>query len=385
MNRLIITAGFAMFSMFFGSGNLVFPLLTGVLSGESFSYASIGLGLTGVIVPFLGLLAIIYYQGNRTLFFRPLGRIPSFLLIFAMLALMGPFGVIPRCIIVAYGGMHLIWPDFTFWHFSIIFCIMMLALVWRHSSLIHIIGNYLTPIFIAAVILLIGAGLFHTQDTPIQHILPHTGFVTGICQGYQTMDLLAAFFFSSTTIIYITSKVTNNDQHQVESLSLRAALLGAGLLGIIYIGLVYLGAKFATDLQTVAPESMIVEIGRLTLGEYALPVVAIIILLACLTTAAVLAELFADFLRNDCCHQKISRPFTLIITILASFAISLIGFKELARWISLCLTIVYPALLVYVITTLISHKFPHHFKKPHWFFWGVLIICLATEMFIFPA
>ena len=42
----------AMFAMFFGSGNLIFPLKIGAYSGENYLIAGLGFFFTAVIVPF---------------------------------------------------------------------------------------------------------------------------------------------------------------------------------------------------------------------------------------------------------------------------------------------------------------------------------------------
>ena len=65
---LILATGLAMFSMFFGSGNLVFPLVVGQMSEGHFGLASLGILLTGVLVPFLGILAMLLFDGNSKVF-----------------------------------------------------------------------------------------------------------------------------------------------------------------------------------------------------------------------------------------------------------------------------------------------------------------------------
>ncbi len=137
--RVILTAGFAMFSMFFGSGNLVFPLLIGTQTLDVSTYSTLGLILTAVIVPFLGLFGMILYNGNTRDYFDKLGRIPSFLLILAMLSLMGPFGVVPRCITVAYGGLNVLYPTLPFDWFSAGFCALITILIWKSNRVVDVI------------------------------------------------------------------------------------------------------------------------------------------------------------------------------------------------------------------------------------------------------
>jgi LIVCS family branched-chain amino acid:cation transporter len=126
--RHVLTGGFAMFSMFFGSGNLVFPLIIGVKTYENPLHAIYGLLITAVLLPFFGLFGIMHYRGDHTVYFSILGPYSRFLLSLLMLGLMGPFGVIPRCISVAFGGVHLLYPTLPLWVFSLIFAVLCVAL-----------------------------------------------------------------------------------------------------------------------------------------------------------------------------------------------------------------------------------------------------------------
>ena len=53
----VLVVGFAMFAIFFGSGNLIFPPQIGLLSGEELFPAIIGLALSGILFPMLAVAA----------------------------------------------------------------------------------------------------------------------------------------------------------------------------------------------------------------------------------------------------------------------------------------------------------------------------------------
>src|SRR5690349_22076848 len=89
---LIISTGFALFSMFFGSGNLVFPISVGVESQGHYLLGSLGILLTGVIVPFLGVLGMMLFKGDIMHFFSCFGKKGTFIFSLIALSLMGPFG-----------------------------------------------------------------------------------------------------------------------------------------------------------------------------------------------------------------------------------------------------------------------------------------------------
>ena len=47
--------GLALFALFFGAGNLVFPPSVGLLSGEDWFTGAIGLVISGVLLPVTGI------------------------------------------------------------------------------------------------------------------------------------------------------------------------------------------------------------------------------------------------------------------------------------------------------------------------------------------
>ncbi|MDP3935448.1 MAG: branched-chain amino acid transport system II carrier protein, partial [Alphaproteobacteria bacterium] len=100
--KLICVYGFAIFAMFFGSGNLVFPLQLGQHVGKNWFLGFLGLLSTGIVLPFLGLFVIKLHKGNYRSFFAEGGKMASIILPFFTLSLLGSFGVVPRCITVAH-------------------------------------------------------------------------------------------------------------------------------------------------------------------------------------------------------------------------------------------------------------------------------------------
>lgn len=380
-NKTVLTAGFAMFSMFFGSGNLVFPLVVGLETLDQSPYAIIGLLTTGVVVPFLGLIGVILYSGNRTNFFACIGKIPAFLLTFAMLALMGPIGVIPRCILVAYGGATLVIPNLSSILFSIIFCLITLLLVWKHERIIPIIGRILTPWLLLSIVVLITAGLIWGPSFTESKLSSFQAFSFGLNRGYQTMDLLAAFFFSATTVAYIRSRLHSDDPPRIlYRLSLNSSLIGAGLLAGIYLSFALLGARYAPQLMEISPAQMLVGIAGHSLGKLAIPIASLTISLACLTTATILVMLFADFLHEDICKKKINNHLTIIITLIISFFVSLKGFDSLVVWIGTILQVAYPALIALTGANIINKIW--HVKFSAWAFWITLFATLFINYFI---
>ncbi|MCX7338344.1 MAG: branched-chain amino acid transport system II carrier protein [Alphaproteobacteria bacterium] len=357
--KMVLTAGFAMFSMFFGSGNLVFPLIIGSKTLGHYSYAIVGLIITAVFVPFLGLLGMIQFEGDRKAYFSSLGKIVSFSLILLMLSLMGPFGIIPRCITVAFGGIQVVAPSLSYVAFSLFFCVLIGALIWKKNKIVSIIGLVLTPFKLGSIILLIVIGLWF-NDLPIPlESSTENAFLMGFSYGYQTMDLMAAFFFACTICDYLRMRYQAEqngfliNSQQLFKMAIAASLIGALLLSVVYVGFVMLGAKYAPYLHGVPPESMLAEIAKHALGHYATPVIAMVLAVSCLATATVVATLFADFLTDDISSNRLSRPQSIVLTLVTTFGMSLLGFQTICSWLGAILSWIYPLLVVYAIMQII--------------------------------
>ena len=138
-----LVIGFALFSMFFGAGNVIFPPYLGLESGPEwlagfFSYfmADIGLAL-------LAMFAILR-QGSPDGITARIGRIPSTALMCAIVLCIGPMLAIPRTAATTYEtSLAPLVSGFSPALFSILFFLLILLLCVRETavvdlSLIHI-------------------------------------------------------------------------------------------------------------------------------------------------------------------------------------------------------------------------------------------------------
>ncbi len=343
----VISCGFAMFAMFFGSGNLVYPLSVGRDCGGHYLLGALGFLATGVIIPFIGVFGMLLYDGSQQLFFSRLGKTVAFWLSFAALSLMGPFGVLARCITVAHGSVMDILPNVALWKFSIGMCVVVYIATMNNNRIIPLLGTLLTPFLLVSLAVISIAGL-NCEFPPIEStVTGGAAFIEGVFTGYQTMDLLAAFFFATFVIRFLKKRIAESKQEEsLVNLFTRASLVGGGLLAIVYVALVALAMVHASHLEGVAPEYLLAATVKKVLGPLASPIVCVAVVLACLTTAVVLASLFADFLRKDLCKDRLGRSQAMCVTLLIAFFISTLEFAGIARFIVPILEIIYPALIV---------------------------------------
>ncbi|NKB46553.1 MAG: hypothetical protein GKR77_02080 [Legionellales bacterium] len=355
---IILSTGFAMFAMFFGSGNLVFPIILGDMTQQHFLWSTLGLVLTGVLLPFLGLVAIMLFKGDYNAFFARLGRPFDFILILIVLALMGPFGVIPRCITVAFGSFDLVFPNTSSTLFNLIFALVTFLLMLDRKKIVPILGAVLTPVMLVVIFIIIIYGGFHAQSMLVsQQESIMADFMAGVVIGYRTFDLVAAFFFASIVIKYINDKLNCGplNESQYRAATLWSMILGGGLLGVIYIGFVFLGSAYAQYLSPDFPERSIAIIVYQALGSNAGPVVTIAVVLACLTTAIALTSITARFLQERICCQRIHYHFAVVIILVISLVIADFNFMGIAAFLTPAVKILYPGLIVLTLLN-IGHK-----------------------------
>lgn len=343
---LVASTGLALFSMFFGSGNLVFPIVVGKESEGHFLWAALGIILTGVVVPFLGAFGMMLYKGDTKDFFGCMGKAATFWFPLVALSLMGPFGVLARCITVAHGSFRLMFPDTTIVLFSAIACVVIYFVSVNKSKIVPLLGSILTPLLLASLVCIVFYGFQSGYFPHVETAGSLKALANGFFQGYQTMDLLAAFFFSTFVIAHL-EKNASALQGGESSLKvfLKSAFVGAGLLSSVYAALVLLGSVYSQQLVDIPPQEMLGSIAQQALGPMAAPIVCVTVILACLTTAVVLTALFGEFLHKEVSNGKIPESLALAITLVIAFLVSTLEFSGIARFLGPILEAVYPALI----------------------------------------
>ncbi|VEG91528.1 branched-chain amino acid transport system II carrier protein [Legionella spiritensis] len=373
--KSIFIYGFAIFAMFFGSGNLVFPLQIGYASGTGWIYGFIGLLLTGICLPLMGLFVIKLHQGNYRSFFNEAGSFAGVFLPLVLLSLLGSFGVVPRCITVAYGSVSYLLPQIPLGLFSLLFCIVTFFCCINDRIMINVLGKWMSPILLLILMVLIGMAIFKAPVTTTG-IKPYASLSNGFFSGYQTMDLFAAFFFSALIFNQIQQQLQNASHKDVIRYALKPSLLGAGLLALVYYGFVFLGAHYAPMLQGVKPELMLPAIAVNTFGNQATLLMGLAMLFSCLTTAVALNNLFARYLQSSLNMSE--RQFYLILagTTGISFIISLLDFKGIGAFLAPILQITYPGIIALTIMGLIMRK--HRRLKMAVFYLITLFVAIAS-------
>jgi LIVCS family branched-chain amino acid:cation transporter len=377
-NRSVFICGCALFSMFFGAGNLVFPLKVGQSTGNFWMFGALGLAITGIILPFFGLFAVKLHKGDYYSFFGEAGGFVKTCLPFLILSLIAPFGGAPRCITVAYGGMNCAPEEFSLFAFSALFCVSIFFVSIKDQRLIDVVGKWMTPVLLLALVILIGLGLCHCNE--MEGKLNYNameavsdGFVTG----YQTMDLLAAFFFSSLIFSQVKKMVPEKtSEKEVLAIAVKSGVLASVLLMTVYMGMIFLGANFASVVKGVNPSFMLSAIAKHLMGANAKLFIGITVLVACFTTVVALHNIYAQSLCQLFKLGEDKFKFVLLGSIVTSFFVSLFDFSGIANFIVPILDVSYPSLIALTISSVFI-KERYGLKKI--MFYGVLVVTLLTK------
>lgn len=356
----ILVVGFALFAMFFGAGNLIFPPYLGVVSGSSWITGFSGFIIADVGLALLAILAAAKCQGDINKVLIRSGKRLSLILATGIMICLGPLLAIPRTGATTFEmGIQPIFSGFNPVIFSILFFGLTLILTIKPSKVVDIIGQYLTPALLIALIFLIIVGVISPLGDLNQAPVISNVFSEGISQGYQTMDPLGAIALSAVVIISLTQKGYTEESQKIK-LTLQAGLVAAVALVIVYGGLTYLGSTVAhqyTGISTtdINQTSLIVSITEQLLGNPGKIVLAIIVGLACLTTSIGLVSATAQFFTK--LSKGVIKYETIVIAVCVFSAfVSNFGVSTIILFAQPILSIIYPATIVLVIMTLFGHK-----------------------------
>ena len=162
----IVTTGLAIFSMFFGAGNLMYPLEVGMESGSQIAWGLLGFLLTAACLPVLGLFAMILFDGDYKAFFNRLGSTTGSIIVFLSLLIIGPLIAIPRIITLSHTMIAPFIPVpflqeislTSSFVFSLIFLGITFLLTFRENNIVDVLGNVISPLLLGALAIIIGKG-----------------------------------------------------------------------------------------------------------------------------------------------------------------------------------------------------------------------------------
>lgn len=303
-----VAIGLMLFALFFGAGNLIFPVSMGQSAGVNVWWAVLGFCLTGVGMPLLCVVAM-GYSGCRDLQ-EAASRVHPIYGVFFTLAVylsIGPCLAMPRTGTVAFeiavrpflsgAALDVGMPIFLALFFGIAFW-----LAATPQKMVDRIGKILTPALLITIFVLIGKSFV----TPMgemgaaqgNYVEPVKALVQGVLDGYNTLDALASFVFAYLIINAVVSMGVTEPK-EISRQVIKSGTLAVGLLALVYILLAKLGAESvaAIGMQDTGA-GVLTGSANFLFGQFGMLVLGAIVLLACLTTAIGLISCCASFFQK---------------------------------------------------------------------------------------
>lgn len=361
-----IATGLMLFALFFGAGNLIFPAYLGQQAGENLISALIGFLLTGAGLPLLGVLAIVY-SGSRDVQALASRVSPAYGIAFSSLLYLaiGPLFAAPRTATVSFEiallpFMENAAPATRAWAlaiFSIIFFAVAFWFAISPGKLVNRIGKILTPVLLMAIAILVG----YAALNPIGPLQAAQGdyanhpLVNSIIVGYGTMDALASLVFAIIVIDAVRG-MGINESRRVFRITAQAGMVAATCLALVYIFIAWMGASSVTGLGLLDNGAAILaQSAQHYFGGPGKVLLAIIVLLACLTTAIGLISACAEYF-NRLIPSISLRQFALIFTLVSCFLANK-GLSGIISFSVPILMLLYPLTIVLILLAFLDRTF----------------------------
>lgn len=354
-DTIVISA--ALFAMFFGAGNLIFPPAIGIEGGSRWLLSLLGFLVTGIGLPVLGVLAVSKAGGTIDNLANVVGR--KFSIIFGSTVIMaiGPLLAIPRTGATVYeigiAPMVSIHPLIA----SIIYFSVTLFFVIKPSGIVDKVGKILTPILLLVIGLIILTGLIKPMGIPQVTTIANP-FSEGFLQGYQTMDTLASIVLGGIILTALLEKGYTSRSVQMK-MTMVSGLLAGLVLALVYGGLLYLGATIGGNVPAdITKTALIITITNTLLGQSGQLIMCVAVSAACLTTSIGLTAIVGNYF-EALTNGKLSYRAIVIFTCAFSAVMSVIGVESLVKVAEPLLVMVYPVAIILIVFNLADQFIPN--------------------------
>lgn len=363
-NNRYIAIGLMLFALLFGAGNLIFPAAMGQNAGVNVWYAVLGFCVTGVGLPLISIAAL-GYSGCLDLE-EAAGRVhPWYGVFYSVVSYLaiGPCFAAPRTGTVSFEiavkpFLGSISPDIALPIFLLVFFLLTHWLAATPSKLVDRVGKILTPALLAVILLLIVQSFISPLGVPQaptkNYATPVTAVMQGILDGYNTLDAIASFIFATLVISFVKEGGVTQPKAIMKQVLLSGSIAVA-LLAFIYIFIAKIGADSVTQLgilETGAP--VLAGSAKILFGNLGAAILAVIVLLACLSTSVGLVTCCAAYFMRLLGHFSY-KTYAVIFCVI-SYLVGLFGLKTIIVSTIPVLMFIYP-LLVALICLIFLDKF----------------------------
>ena len=379
-----ILIGSLLFGLFFGAGNLIFPVQMGQLAGENTFQATIGFLITGVGLPLLGVMATAISQ-SESLFdmARPVNKIYSILFTCALYLTIGPLFAIPRTATVSFEvGLNPFIGEEYFriglLIFSLTFFMVTLYYSLRPGRILDWVGKYLTTIFLALISILIIATLVKPMGQASEFAAKKDyiskPLFTGLLEGYHTMDALASLAFAIVIITNIEKLGVKTPKRKAVEI-LKSGLVCVAGMSAIYASLAYMGATSLGSVSSADNGAKIMSmVSEHYFGFTGKVLLAAILTVACLKTAIGLitscSQMFSEMFPKSLKYNQYAVLFTALSFVIANF-----GLNNIIQFSVPVLMFLYPLAIILILLSLLA---PIIKKQRDIYRWTIAVTVVAA-------
>lgn len=364
LGQLLVVSSL-IFGMFFGSGNLIFPVHLGQLAGHNWVAAALGFAVSGSLFPLLAILAVVVTKSDGLYdLAKPVGRHYAALFLVLVHLTIGPFFGTPRTAATAYEMaaapfLPKQWATPGMWIFTALFFLAAYLIATHQGSLVKVVGKYLNAGFLAllAIIFVVAfwhpmGGLNHTPTAAYQS----QAAISGLLEGYNTIDAVALLALS-VTFVHAVRGLGYHDR-DLTRLTAKAGTLAIVVEILIYFGLVLLGAFSLGQLHLSANGGVALsQIVGHYFSRFGTALLGVLVTLGVFTTALGLVTSFAqDFHKL---FPKVSYLAWLRVTTVASFLVANAGLDNIITWSLPVLMLLYPLSLALILVSLTVAKWAY--------------------------
>ena len=362
-----IIIGFALFAIFFGAGNLIFPPYLGVTAGENWGIATLAFLISDPLLSIIAVMIVAALGGSALNVGRRVHPLFASALAAICVLLIGPIFAVPR----TGASTHEIFvqsyfPEAPQWITSLVFFGIVLWITYQENSVMDAIGKYLTPILLVILFCIFVAAIIQPDATFAQ--TDGTGlFAQGFKEGYQTMDVLGAPLLAGVVMKDITRRGYLNKKDQFRMM-FGVGIVAFILLAVVYSTLAYSGASMSTVIDTTAQRAaMLTTIVKNLLGSWGQLAMGLAVCFACLTTAIGLTTTCGQYF-EEVSKGKISYKKTILVTVAVEFIISLVGVDSLINLAVPVLTFIFPIMIALILFSAFDKYVPYD-----WTYLGAVI------------
>lgn len=355
----VLVCGFALFAIFFGAGNLIFPPYLGVLAGDKWYEAMLGFLLSDPVLPILGVIVTAKLGGKAD----DLGKrvSPKFARVIGIIIILtiGPLFAIPRTGATTHEiFVKPLFPAVPIWVTGLVFFGLTLYLTLNPGKVVDIIGNYLTPCLLLVLAIIVGIAIIKPPGALVSTDEAKL-FMRGFTEGYQTMDALAAALIAGIVASDLVRRGYTDEKVQFKA-SIQVGMVAFVLLALVYGGLTYAGATVGEHFTPDTPRTeILVGLVTLMLGGPGKVILGIAVALACLTTSTGLASICGNFI-SSVSKGKLPYKGIVVVSVVVSYVLSLIGVDGLIKFAGPILTALYPVIIVLIFMSLFDEAIKYN-------------------------